>query len=99
MSADSCSTCCAVLSILGIIHLVLFGGMFQARAISFHIVSVENGWNIDEKARACFNGAIFYGITLFISVLARIYARRSDAARQALLEAEQRRERAELLNH
>ncbi|RNF25791.1 uncharacterized protein Tco025E_02002 [Trypanosoma conorhini] len=96
MASDSCPNCCAVLSLLGIVHLLLFGGMFRARAVSFHITSVENGWDIDEKARACFNGAIFYGVTLFVSVAARIYTRRSQAAREALLEAERLRERAEL---
>ncbi|KEG15149.1 hypothetical protein DQ04_00171130 [Trypanosoma grayi] len=96
MTADSCSTCCAVFSILGIVHLLLFGGMFRSRAVSFHITSVENGWDIDEKARACFNGAIFYGLTLFVSVVARIYIRRSAAAKQALLEEQRRRELAEM---
>ncbi|EAN93414.1 hypothetical protein C3747_2g275c [Trypanosoma cruzi] len=96
MANDSCPNCCAVLSLMGIVLLLLFGGMFRARAVSFHITSVENGWDIDEKARACFNGAIFYGITLFISVVARIYTRRSQAAKQALLEAERLRESIEL---
>ncbi|ESL10550.1 hypothetical protein TRSC58_01717 [Trypanosoma rangeli SC58] len=96
MASDSCPNCCAVLSLMGIVHLILFGGMFSVRAVSFHITSVENGWDIDEKARACFNGAIFYGITLFLSVVARIYTRRGQAARQALIEAERLRERAEL---
>lgn len=88
MGYDSCATCCAVFSLLGIVHLVLFGRMFSAEAISFAIMSVENGWETDAKAKACYNGAIIYTVTLFLSVLARVYFRRNDAAKAALQHAQ-----------
>ena len=88
MGYDSCATCCAVFSLLGIVHLVLFGRMFSAKAISFAIMTVENGWDSEAKAKACYNGAIFYTVTLFLSVLARVYFRRNDAAEAALSHAQ-----------
>ncbi|KAG5481085.1 hypothetical protein LSCM1_06763 [Leishmania martiniquensis] len=88
MGYDSCATCCAIFSLLGIVHLVLFGRMFSEKAVSFAIMSVENGWDGEEKAKACYNGAIIYTVTLFLSVLARVYFRRNDAAKVALLHAQ-----------
>ncbi|KAG5507652.1 hypothetical protein JKF63_06601 [Porcisia hertigi] len=88
MGYDSCATCCAVFSLLGIVHLVLFGRMFSEKAISFAIMAVENGWDRDKKAKACYNGAIIYTATLFLSVLTRVYFRRNDAAKAALLHAQ-----------
>lgn len=88
MGYDSCATCCAVFSLLGIVHLVLFGRMFSAKAISFAIMTVENGWDSDDKAKVCYNGAIIYTVTLFLSVLARVYFRRNDAAKAALQHAQ-----------
>ncbi|AIN97297.1 hypothetical protein LPMP_181160 [Leishmania panamensis] len=92
MGYDSCATCCAVFSLLGIVHLVLFGRMFSEKAISFAIIAVENGWDGEKKAKACYNGAIIYTATLFLSVLARVYFRRNDAAKAALLYAQRAEE-------
>lgn len=88
MGYDSCATCCAIFSLLGIVHLVLFGRMFSEKAISFALMTVEHGWDGETKAKACYNGAIIYTVTLFLSVLARVYFRRNDAAKAALLHAQ-----------
>ncbi|KAK7196973.1 hypothetical protein NESM_000640400 [Novymonas esmeraldas] len=88
MGYDSCATCCAIFSLLGVVHLVLFGRMFSEKAISFAIMAVENGWDGDAKAKACYNGAIIYTVTLVVSVFARVYFRRNDAAKAALLHAQ-----------
>ncbi|CAG9572502.1 conserved hypothetical protein [Leishmania major strain Friedlin] len=88
MGYDSCATCCAIFSLLGIVHLVLFGRMFSEKAISFALMAVEHGWDGETKAKACYNGAIIYTVTLFLSVLARVYFRRNDAAKAALLHAQ-----------
>lgn len=87
MSA-TCATCCAVFSLLGIIHLVLFGQMFGNNAVSFAIMSVESGWDTAAKAKCCYNGAIIYAITLFVSVLARVYLRRNEAAKDVVRHAQ-----------
>lgn len=83
MGYDGCATVCAVFSLLGIVLLLLFGRMFSGSAISFAIFAVENGWEADKKASACYNGAIIYTVTLLLSVLARVYFRRNDAAKEA----------------
>lgn len=88
MGYDSCATCCAVFSLLGIVHLVLFGRMFSGKAISFAIMALENEWDTEAKAKACYNGAIIYTVTLVLSVLARVYFRRNDAAKAALQHAQ-----------
>lgn len=89
--------CCAIFSILGIAHLVLFGRMFSANAVSFAILSVENQWAIAEKTKACYNGAIIYAVTLFLSVVALVYTRRSEAAKNVALHARHRQEVEALL--
>jgi hypothetical protein len=68
-----------VLSAMGVILLLLFGSMFQNGAISFQLASLENGWDAQEKAKACYSGAIIYAATMIISVLYRIYARKEAA--------------------
>jgi hypothetical protein len=68
-----------VLSGMGIVLLLLFGSMFQNGAISFQLASMAQGWDTQQKAKACFSGAIIYAVTLVISVLYRIYARKEAA--------------------
>lgn len=86
--SGACATCCAVFSLLGIIHLVLFGQMFGKGAISFAIQSVEAGWDSAAKAKACYNGAIIYTVTFFISALASVYLRRNEAAKEVVRHAQ-----------
>lgn len=73
------ATCCMVLSAMGIVLLLLFGSMFQNGAISFKLASLEQGWDSQEKAKACYSGAIIYAGTMIASVLYRIYARKEAA--------------------
>ena len=77
---ENCAVCCAVYSIIGIILLLFFGAMFQRSALSLAVASAKNGWDMEEKASACFRGAIVYGVTLFISVMAKIYFAKSEAS-------------------
>ena len=79
MAGAGCANCCAVYSILGIVLLLFFGTMFQRKAMSFAIISAKMGWNTEEKAKACFMAAILYGVTLFISVMSKIYIAKSKA--------------------
>ena len=68
----ACATCCAVFSVLGIVLLLFFGGLMQQGSIHLRLIAVKNGWDMQEKARACFAAAGIYGVTLVISVLSRI---------------------------
>ena len=77
---ENCAVCCAVYSIIGIILLLFFGAMFQRGAVSMVVTSAKHGWDPEEKASACFRGAIVYGVTLFISVMAKIYFAKSEAS-------------------
>lgn len=77
---SDCATCCIVLSSLGIVLLLLFGAMFSGGAITFHIYAIEHGWDMSQKAQACYTGAAIYAATLVISVLYRIYASKKSAA-------------------
>ena len=70
---ENCAVCCAVYSIIGIVLLLFFGAMFQRGAVSMVVISAKHGWDAQEKANACFRGAIVYGVTLFLSVMAKIY--------------------------
>jgi hypothetical protein len=74
---ENCAVCCAVYSVIGIVLLLFFGAMFQREAISMAVISAKHGWDPKEKAQACFRGALVYGITLFISVVAKIYFAKS----------------------
>ena len=74
MRAESCG----VLSLLGVILLMLFGSMFQYGAINFELIALLHGWDPQQKARACYSAAIMYGVTLLLSVVARIYSNRAN---------------------
>jgi hypothetical protein len=74
---ENCAVCCAVYSIIGIVLLIFFGFMFQRGAVSMVVISAKHGWDPQEKANACFRGAIVYGVTLFLSVMAKIYFAKS----------------------
>ena len=74
---EKCAVCCAVYSIIGIILLLFFGAMFQRGAVSMAVLSAKHGWDTQEKANACYRGAAVYGVTLFISVIAKIYFAKS----------------------
>lgn len=76
MGKEGCATCCAIYSLMGIILLLLFGGMFQQGAVTFRLIAVKQEWDPQQKARACFTGAIMYGVTLVISVISKIYLSR-----------------------
>ncbi|CAD2222318.1 hypothetical protein AGDE_04199 [Angomonas deanei] len=84
MGKDACATCCAIFSLIGIVHLVVFGMMFANGAVSFAIPSIERAWDTQEKARACYNGAIIYTVFFLVSALARVYFRRNEAATRLL---------------
>lgn len=98
MVGEGCATCCAVFSLLGIVHLVLFGRLFTNSAVSFAIMATERGWDLNAKAKSCYNGAIIYAATLFISVLLLVYARRTQAAKQATLHSQHMEEVQSLLS-
>lgn len=72
----SVASCCAVFSILGVVHLLLFAVMFSSNAMSFALMGVERDWNLQQKSHSCYMAAVYYGITLLISVLAIIYLKR-----------------------
>lgn len=74
---EGCAMCCSIYSLLGIVLLLLFGGMFQQGAITFELISRKEGWDPKDKAKACFTAAILYGITFGISVLSKLYLSRS----------------------
>lgn len=76
---ESCATCCAVYSVLGIVCLLLFGVMFEKGAVSFAILAVKHEWEAEEKAAACYRAAILYGATLVLSVAAKIILSRTAA--------------------
>ena len=77
MGGENCATCCAVYSLLGIILLLFFGGMFHNGAMTFQLIAAKNEWDVQEKATACFTAAILYGVTFVISVLSKIYIAKS----------------------
>ncbi len=79
MSKELCASCCAVYSVLGIVLLLFFGAMFQNGAMTFAVISAKMGWSMEAKASACFTAAIIYGVTLLISVLAKIYLAKAKA--------------------
>lgn len=62
--------------------------MFGRGAISFAIESVESGWDMSSKAKACYNGAIIYTVIFLFAVLARVYLRRNEAAKQIIRHAQ-----------
>ena len=82
MSKELCASCCAVYSVLGIVLLLFFGAMFQNRAMTFAVISAKMGWDMDAKASACFSAAIAYFVTLFISVVSKIYLAKAKAGAQ-----------------
>lgn len=77
---SDCATCCILLSSLGVVLLLLFGAMFSGNAITFQIYALEHGWDTQQKAQACYTGAVIYAATLAISVIYRIYARKKQAS-------------------
>ena len=79
-AVEGCASCCFVYSSVGVVLLLLFGVMFQRKAMTFAIMSAKMGWDPEEKARACFTAAVLYGATLFISVLTKIYVAKSKAS-------------------
>ena len=81
-AGEQCASCCSVYSVLGIILLLFFGTMFQRKATSFAIISSKMGWDTEEKAKACFMAAVLYGVTLFVSVMSKIYIGKSKASAQ-----------------
>ena len=81
--SEDCATCCTVLSSLGIVLLLLFGWMFQQGAVTFQLLCIKNGWEMEQKANACFGGAMLYGASLFLSVFYKIYKRKQAAAAEA----------------
>eukprot|EP00796_Vickermania_ingenoplastis_P013475 gene13475-9283_t len=83
-AGQSFATCCAVFSVLGVVHLLLFAFMLSHQATSFALMGVDRGWDLDAKAQTCYMGAVLYGITLFVSVLARVYLRRQGIARNMM---------------
>lgn len=82
MSKELCASCCAVYSVLGIVLLLFFGTMFQRGAMTFQVIAAKNEWEMDQKAKACFTAAILYGVTLFISVVSKIYLAKAKASQQ-----------------
>ena len=70
---ELCANCCAVYSVLGVVLLLFFGAMFQRGAMTFQVTAAKHGWDMQEKATACYTAAILYGVTLFISVMAKMY--------------------------
>lgn len=74
---ESVASCCAVFSILGVVHLLLFARMFSSKATSFALMGVERDWNLQQKSHSCYMAAVFYGIALLLSVLAKIYLKRN----------------------
>ena len=81
MSKELCASCCAVYSVLGIVLLLFFGAMFQNKAMTFAVISAKLGWETDDKANACFTAAIMYGVTLFISVISKVYMAKAKHGR------------------
>mmetsp|Transcript_70699 Transcript_70699/g.82362 ORF Transcript_70699/g.82362 Transcript_70699/m.82362 type:complete len:80 (+) Transcript_70699:244-483(+) len=78
---SDCASCCILLSSFGVILLLLFGAMFTGGAVTFHIYAIEKGWDMSEKAQACYTGAAIYAATLVVSVLYKIYfSKKSTAA-------------------
>lgn len=83
---QSFATCCAVFSLLGVVHLLLFARMMSSKAVSFALMGVERDWNLEEKANCCYAAATLYGVTLLLSVLARVYLRRQGIERAGAAE-------------
>jgi hypothetical protein len=79
MSKELCASCCAVYSVLGIVLLLFFGALFQNKAMTFAVISAKHEWHTDQKATACYMAAIFYGVTLLISVLSKVYIAKGKA--------------------
>jgi hypothetical protein len=77
MANDCCAACCALYSVFGIVLLLLFGGMFSQGAITLRLISIKNDWDMDQKSSACFKAAIFYGLTLALSVFSSLYSSRA----------------------
>ena len=63
------SHCCIIYGVLGIILLSWFGWLASTRSITFQIEQAKHtDWTPDDKANACYGGAVGYAITLVISV-------------------------------
>ncbi|CCW64943.1 unnamed protein product [Phytomonas sp. EM1] len=75
-------------SILGIIHLALFGFMFDHNDISFALVSSESGWDASEKAKVCYRGAIIYTFTMILSLILVLYFKYAKPANRLVRETE-----------
>ncbi len=73
MGDGNCAKCCTLISGLGVVLLVLFGVMFSRGAVTFQVISIMHGWDPQQKAQACFSGALIYAVTLFISIVSRKY--------------------------
>lgn len=82
MSKELCASCCAVYSVLGIVLLLFFGTMFDKKAMTFAIISAKMDWDPHAKASACYTAAIMYGVTLLISVFAKIYLAKAKSGGQ-----------------
>lgn len=80
---EQCAICCAVYSIIGIVLLLFFGAMFQRGAVSMAVTASKHGWDAQAKADACYRGAVVYGVTLFISVMSKIYFAKSAVSKES----------------
>lgn len=63
-----------IIAPLGIVLLLVFGAMFNGGAISFQIYALEQGWDPQQKAKACFTAAVIYAGALALSVVYNIYS-------------------------
>lgn len=78
--AETCAMCCAVYSVIGIVLLFFFGGMFQRGSTTFRLMAVKHQWDTDAKAQACYAAAIIYGVTLFISIVVKVFSSAKEPA-------------------
>ena len=80
---EECAVCCAVYSVIGVVLMLFFGAMFNFGASTMLLIAAKRQWDPVDKANACFRAAIWYGVTLFISVLAKIYFAKSRASEKS----------------
>lgn len=77
-TGQTLATYTAVFSLLAVVHLCLFGFMFNNEATSFVLMCAERGWSAEAKAKSCFTAGVLYAILLLISVVVRVICRRRD---------------------
>lgn len=71
----TCAICCCPFAAVAAVLLALFGLLFRNANVTLSIVAEKNGWDLSQKAAACFGAAALYGVVAVCCALGMIAER------------------------